>query len=285
MIAAGKSWAVTVVKPRVSDETWGRLRRTGSRLTGRSGEADPTPEELRVQRLKAMDLTELAQEFGTDKWGAHRYTPHYQRHLEHLRDERFTMLEIGIGGYAHEGRGGASLRMWKYFFRNAKIYGLDIQDKKFVDEPRIRTFRGSQTSPKVLQRIVDRAGDLRVVIDDGSHRPAHIRKTFAYLFPLLPDGAIYAIEDIQTSYWPNWGGSLDRHDPTTSMALVKDLIDGLNHEEFLDEDYEPTYADRNVVAVHCYHNLVIIEKGPNDEGSNKRRANRKYYEALAAADS
>ncbi|UUZ57759.1 hypothetical protein [Nocardioides sp. B-3] len=28
----------------------------------------------------SLDLTELAVEFGTDKWGVHRYTPHYQRH-------------------------------------------------------------------------------------------------------------------------------------------------------------------------------------------------------------
>ena len=61
------------------------------------------------------------------------------------------------------------------------------------------------------------------------------------------------------------------------MAMVKRLVDGLNFEEFLDETYEPTYTDLNVRAVHCYDNLVVIEKGDNREGSNKRQTNRTWY--------
>ena len=224
-----------------------------------------------------MNLTELAQEFGTDKWGVHRYTPHYERHLEDLRNERFTLLEIGIGGYQRRRRGGNSLRMWKHFFPRAQIVGLDIQDKSFAEAPRIRTYQGSQVDPEILDRIVQEAEDLRVVIDDGSHRSEHVRETFRLLFPRLPDGAIYAIEDTQTSYWPERGGSDDLDARTTSMALVKELVDGLNHEEFVDESYVPTYSDKNVVAVHCYHNLVVIEKGPNAEGSNKRGVLKRRY--------
>lgn len=216
-----------------------------------------------------MDLTTLAREFGTDKWGVHRYTPHYERHLGHLRHKKFTLLEIGIGGATREGQGGASLRMWKWFFPRARIIGLDIVDKSFVDEPRIRTFQGSQVDAEVLKRIIAEEGAPLVAIDDGSHQSTHIRETFQILFPLLPDGAIYVIEDTQTSYWPLWDGSTDRQSRQTSMALVKDLIDGLNYVEFLDEDYEPSYSDTHVVAVHCYHNLVFIEKGSNLEGTTK----------------
>ncbi len=48
--------------------------------------------------LRNMNLGQLAAEFGSDKWGVHYYTPHYERHLAHLRKERCTLLEIGIGG-------------------------------------------------------------------------------------------------------------------------------------------------------------------------------------------
>ncbi len=257
--------AVKTIKPLVSESTWQRLRKAAGRVG--AAEAPERTELTRRDRLRRMSLTELAQEFRTDKWGSHYYTPHYERHLKHLKRQRFTLLEIGIGGYAREGKGGASLRMWKHFFPRAQIVGLDIEDKSFVDRQRIVSYQGSQTDEALLRKIVDEHGPLQVVIDDGSHRPQHIRETFRILFPLLPDGAIYAIEDTQTSYWPTWGGSLDRQDPSTTMALVKDLVDGLNYEEFLDRDYQPTYADRNVVAVHCYHNLVIIEKAPNREGS------------------
>ncbi|MCW2851388.1 MAG: hypothetical protein JWM84_1052 [Nocardioides sp.] len=255
--------AVRRIKPLVPAPLWQRLRR----LAGRAAAPAPvSPAEERRRRLQTMDLTELAQEFRTDKWGRHFYTPHYQRHLEHLRDREFTLLEIGIGGYAREKQGGRSLRMWKHFFPRAQVVGLDIEDKSFVEAPRIKAYQGSQTDPEVLERIVAENGRPQVIIDDGSHRPEHIRETFRMLFPLLADDGVYAIEDTQTSYWPTWGGSEDRQDPTTTMALVKDLLDGLNHEEFLDPDYEPTYSDRHVVAVHAYHNLIVIEKGLNNEG-------------------
>ena len=230
---------------------------------------------------RRMDLTELAQEFGSDKWGTHRYTPHYQHHFAHLRDRHMLVLELAIGGYAREAQGGASLRMWKWFFPRAQIVGVDIKDKSFVNEPRIRAFQGSQTNRALMRRIVKRYGAPTIVIDDGSHRPPHVIKSFAVLFPMLEDGGLYVIEDIQTSYWPDWKGSLDLDDPNTSMAMVKRLLDGLNHEEFLDESYRASYTDRHVVAVHCYHNLVVIEKGDNREGTNKRQVNRRWYQQEA----
>jgi demethylmacrocin O-methyltransferase len=233
-------------------------RRAGARRTGRTG------------------LDELAREFGTDKCGLHRYTPHYTEHLQQWRRDEFTLFEIGIGGYSRAGRGGASLRMWKAFFPRANVVGLDTEDKSFVDEERIRSYRGTQIDAELLRRIVGDAGSVRVVIDDGSHRPAHIRETFRILFPLLENNGIYVIEDVQTSYWPRWGGSTDRHSTTTTMALVKDLLDGLNYEEFLEEDYTPTYSDLHVVGVHVYHNLVFIQKGTNAEGTNRSPKEREH---------
>ncbi len=215
-----------------------------------------------------MNLTELAVHFHTDKWGRHRYTGHYEDHLGYLRKRTFTLFEIGIGGYAREGKGGNSLRMWKHFFPRADIIGLDIQDKSFVDEHRIQTYRGSQTDEALLTTIMETAGNVRVIIDDGSHRPEHIRETFRILFPLLRKGGWYIIEDTQTSYWPRYGGSPDRHAEGTTMALVKDLVDGLNYEEFHPKGHQPAYSELNVVAVYCYHNLVFIKKGLNKEGSS-----------------
>jgi Cephalosporin hydroxylase len=274
--AAVRRVAVEHVKPRVPAGVWQRMRRiAGRRQGGPSG---------RDRRLLGMNLSELAEEFGSDKWGVHRYTPHYERHLAHLRNDEMVVIELGIGGYAREREGGASLNMWKWFFPRAQIVGVDIQDKSFVNQRRIQAFQGSQTDRKLMRRIVSRYGAPTVVIDDGSHRSPHVIKSFEILFPMLTDGGFYVIEDTQTSYWPDWKGSLDLGDPDTSMALVKRLIDGLNYEEFLPEDYAPSYTDLHVVAVHCYHNLVVIEKGDNREGSNKRQANRKWYRQQASGE-
>ena len=241
-------------------------------------------EAARERRRTQRSLTELAQEYGSDKWGVHRYTPHYEQHFAPFRDRQMLVLELGIGGYAREREGGASLRMWKSFFPRAQVVGVDIEDKSFVDEERITSFQGSQTDARLMRRIRGRFGRPTIVIDDGSHRPPHIKKSFRILFPMLADGGLYVIEDVQTSYWPQWKGSLDLDDPSTTMAMVKRLLDGLNHEEFLDDDYQPSYTDEHVTAVHCYHNLVVIEKGDNREGSNKRVANKRWYARRATAE-
>ncbi len=222
-----------------------------------------------------MDLTELAVEFGTDKWGVHRYTPHYQRHLEHLRGEEFTLLELGVGGYARS-IGGASLKMWKWFFPKAHVIGLDIEDKTALSGGRITVVQGDQTDEALLTSLMEEHQPL-VVIDDGSHVPDHVRASFGVLFPLLPDDGVYAIEDTQTSYWPEWGGQADPRARGTSMDLVKDLVDGLNFEEYVDQ-HEPSYTDRWVRSVHCYHNLVVVEKGDNVEGTNKLDVLKERYE-------
>lgn len=266
---------------RVLDSALGRartdsLRRLERRLRSRAmatyERARPTapPEAPQPSAPAARpDLTALAEKHGTDKWGTHRYTPHYEASLKHLRSSQFTLLELGIGGFVDEQSGGESLRMWKEFFPRATIVGLDIVDKSHVAEDRIHVYTGDQTDPELLRRIVEEHPDLQVVIDDGSHVSAHILASFETLFPLLPMEGIYAIEDTQTSYWPEWGGQLDPAAEGTSMDLVKKLVDGLNHEEFLVEGYQPSYTDQHVKAVHAWHNLVVIEKGDNREGTNR----------------
>lgn len=195
--------------------------------------------------------------------------PHYERHLGHLRKKRFVLLEIGIGGEDAVDQGGASLKMWRDYFRRADIVGLDLFDKSFLDGPRLTTVVGSQSDPAALRDAVAACGVPTVVVDDGSHVTADTITTFQILFPQMPDGAIYVIEDVQTSYWPSYGGDPDVRALGTTMAFVKDLIDGLNHEEYASPSATPSMTDIWVKAVHCYHNLVVIEKGFNLEGTNR----------------
>jgi hypothetical protein len=230
----------------------------------------PLTDRLRA-RWRRRDLVFLAGLFGTDKWGRHWYAQHYQRHLAPLRERALAVLEIGVGGYQDPHAGGESLRMWKAYFPQARIYGLDLFDKSALQEDRIRIFQGSQDDPAVVARVVAETGPLDVVIDDGSHHVAHVLRTFELLFPHVREGGIYAVEDLQTSYWPKFGGSLDPDAAGTSMAAFKRLADGLNHAERI--GYEPTALDRSVRGLHFYHNLVFVERGRNDDGSNILRGN------------
>ena len=95
-----------------------------------------------LARFFARDLNKLARLYGSDKWGYHWYTQHYQRHFHTLR-RRLNILEIGVGGYESPTEGGESLRMWKSFFPRSQIYGIDIHDKSALQEKRITIFKGS----------------------------------------------------------------------------------------------------------------------------------------------
>jgi len=262
--------AVRHVKPLVPARVWQTLRRIPHKRR-------PSPDSG-----VRPGLTELAVKYGTDKWGRHRYTPHYEFHLSHLKDESFTLLEIGIGGYQRKQAGGASLRMWKEYFGHAQILGLDIEDKSFVNEDRIRAYQGSQVDTTLLRNIVRDATNLRVVIDDGSHRNEHVLQTFAELFPMLPDDVIYIIEDTETSYREEYGGSRDLAARGTTMNMVKGLLDGLNYVEYTGPGYQPSYTERHVVGVHAYHNLVVIEKGLNDEERSRGPFTPEELAAVAA---
>ncbi len=221
------------------------------------------------------DLTLLSAKFKTDKWGGHWYTPHYHRHFQHLRLKRFSMLEIGIGGYEIAANGGESLRMWKEYFPLAKIVGLDCFDKSPHNEDRIVTVCGDQTDENLLMRVNEEHGPFDIIIDDGSHLNAHVLKSFEIMFPLLNADGIYVVEDTQTAYWKGWGGhpkETNRLD--TSLGFIKSLTDGLNYSEIPDPDFRQTYATQNIIGIHFYHNLVIIDKGRNDEDSKIVKGNQ-----------
>ncbi|MFJ3235794.1 hypothetical protein [Streptomyces sp. NPDC086787] len=97
-------------------------------------------------------LTDLAVAFGSDKWGAHWYTPLYERYFEPYREQQVKVLEIGVGGYKAVDAGGESLRMWKHYFRRGMIYGLDIFDKSGLAEPRVQLLQGDQGDQEFLRR-------------------------------------------------------------------------------------------------------------------------------------
>ena len=212
---------------------------------------------------RSSDLTALAAVYHTDKWGEHFYTQHYQRYFAPWRKRDLRLLEIGVGGYSALDKGGASLRMWKRYFPHAQVVGIDLYDKTQLSEERITVLQCDQTDTVKLASISEKYGPFDIVIDDGSHLNEHVITTFRFLFPLLKSPGFYAIEDLQTAYWPSWGGIRGE----SSMDYLKSLVDGLNYSEN-PAQREPTYFDRNIVEMAFFHNLCIIAKGTNDEPSN-----------------
>jgi tetratricopeptide (TPR) repeat protein len=98
--------------------------------------------------------------------------------------------------------------------------------------------------------------------------PKHVVASFNILFPTLKDGGIYVIEDVQTAFWPNFGGSTMHGGET--VKLTRTIIECLNHAEIAVADQShsfPAFA-KQIKALRAFHNVIVIDKGDNSEPSN-----------------
>lgn len=206
-------------------------------------------------------LTDLAIKYQTDKWGHHYYTDIYDKYFAPFTDKPFTFLEIGIGGYEHPDRGGASLKMWQDYFRYAQIHGLDIHDKNFFNRGRIHTHIGSQDDEVFLNELIRKIGPPELIVDDGSHISSLTIRSFEILFPLLKPGGIYAVEDTHTSYWEDMGGSVEVNDLTVSTTInyFKRLVDDIHYIHIPGFEVKPWVKDQ-LQSIHFYDKQIFIMK-------------------------
>lgn len=198
------------------------------------------------------DLTRLAIVHGADKFGYHDYTPNYFKLLHARRDEPLKLLEIGVGGYGDEDRGGYSLRMWRDFFPRAQIVGIDLHAKTLDLGQRITVLKGSQVDADFLATVVRDHGPFDVIVDDGSHFNEHVVRSYEILFPTLRDGGIYIAEDLQTAFRPNRGGSLAL-DPPNSLGFFSAIQARIGADAT-----DPSV--HSVVAMERFHNIVAVHK-------------------------
>ena len=215
-------------------------------------------------------LSRLAIRYGTDKWGQHLYTPTYHRLFAAMREKPVRLLEIGVGWPSMAMLGGASLRMWRDYFPFGRIVGLDVQPKRLDLGPRVTVVQGSQADADGLRALWQSHGPFDIVIDDGSHRAGDVLVSFDTVFPLMPEGGIYAVEDAQTAFWPEFDGNAAG--TGTIMSRVTELVQAMHAQEARAAGLAPA-SDRFGQLVSCvqvFRNLVVIERGRNEYPSNRR---------------
>jgi hypothetical protein len=213
------------------------------------------------ERQMRDDLTTLAVRYGTDKFGYHDYTPNYHAMFARFRDRPVRLLEIGVGGYGAEDRGGESLATWRDYFPEGRIVGIDIERKVLDLGPRVRIFKGSQVDAEFLAEVVREEGPFDLIIDDGSHRNEHVIETFKRLFPTLAPGGIYAVEDTQTAFMPQFKGGPDLVQPNSIgffAELMVRLLSGEAGQAIADTPAE------GLCAVERFHNIVALHKAGPD---------------------
>lgn len=139
-----------------------------------------------------MDLHTIAITYNTNKtW--HNYCRFYDKILTPIRESCERMLEIGIDQ-------GSSLRMWRDYFHNAQIFGVDYNPATLLhNEERITCNQADQSNPRQLYNTVSSWGIFDFIIDDGSHIVSHQKNSIEYLWKCLKPKGIYIIEDLHTN--------------------------------------------------------------------------------------
>lgn len=145
------------------------------------------------------DLINIGRKYGTDKIG-HGYLDVYHEYFSKFRGKEINILEIGVYN-------GASMKVWREYFPNANIVGMDVEDKTRIFESlsgKSMFFLGDQGNPDVLenmaQEVKKKTGrGFDIIIDDGSHFQYDMIFSFGNLFPHLSSGGVYVIEDMCTA--------------------------------------------------------------------------------------
>jgi hypothetical protein len=166
-----------------------------------------------------MDLKDAvhAKKFGL----IHKPTSYFSEYdfcFEQFKEKPIRVLEIGV-------EQGGSLAVWKEYFPLAHIVGIDIDEScRRFESDRIHVHIGDQADAAFLARVSKLEGPFDIVIDDGGHTMRQQIVSFEALFPLLNDKGVYVIEDLHTSYWPEFFDQRER-----TIDYLKKRIDDLNY--------------------------------------------------------
>jgi len=165
-------------------------------------------------------LAELCDKYGSDKgavrdsghpypWPAHTYADLYYRLFSHCRTGVRKIFECGLGTNNPElassmgvsGKPGASLRVWRDYFPNARIYGADIDRDILFEEDRIKTYYIDQLDPQAIADFWNQVGErgFDFMLDDGLHTFEAGVCLFRHSIEFLSPSGIYVIEDVSSA--------------------------------------------------------------------------------------
>jgi predicted O-methyltransferase YrrM len=185
-----------------------------------------------------MLLCQLADKYRCDKSPAikHSYTPFYDGLLSARRMQIRAVLEIGVFR-------GASLKMWRDYFPQAHIVGVDIQPecKHVVEDERVSIqIVDNRKWKEMRQSALDISAQYDLIIDDGNHSPGSQICSVQALLPLVAPGGLFIIEDIQ----PN------------GLQL---LVPGSRFRNQLDKEVEERLRGCNISLIQLHNRLDLVD--------------------------
>lgn len=153
-----------------------------------------------------MSLDKLVDNSLTDKNTSHSYLPLYQKLLENKKETTKNVLEIGIGDFFL--KNGGSIKLWKDFFKNATIYGLDILPvdrviDELLNDDRIILYTSidAYNEDFFITNFLNKNIKCDFMLDDGPHTLESMKQFIKLYTQIMTDDGILIIEDVQSWDW------------------------------------------------------------------------------------
>ena len=191
------------------------------------------------------------------------YIPFYKDNFEEYRNEVKKFCEIGIAR-------GQSLEIWRDYFPNAEIVGIDINSSaiKINNMDRIHIEIGDATNDEFLNDFFTKYGNFDIVLDDGSHKSNDMRKSFDRFWPHTK--LIYCIEDLVTQYPNNCFPTGGRRGTPFHNQFIPDNLPFINDLKKL--SYEVFSGRDDIFKLSFYKWQTYIHKN-NENLSQQKQIN------------
>ena len=185
----------------------------------------------------------------------HDYLKRYNYHFFPIRNDVKKILEIGVDR-------GESLSIWKEYFPNAEIIGLDIDPKcKEYETDRIKIVIGDQNNRDFLYDLSEKENGFDIIVDDGSHSHENIVNSFTSLFPYVRDKGYSVIEDVinnykTTNFFMRYGFGINYY-PTNKATVDEPGYSSI--------DISNCGDIKNTTSINLYRHIIFLRKGFNPE--------------------
>lgn len=147
-----------------------------------------------------MSLIDLVDNTHTDKNTTHSYLSLYQQLLQSKKETATDVLEVGI-------QCGGSIKLWKDFFPNATVVGVDVMKEKEVwdeirhDRIQLYTERDAYETDFFVSTFLEKETRFDFLLDDGPHTLDSMVRFIQLYAQIMKEDGILIIEDVQAWEW------------------------------------------------------------------------------------
>tara|TARA_X000001036_G_scaffold138123_1_gene130932 strand:+ start:165 stop:992 length:828 start_codon:yes stop_codon:yes gene_type:complete len=169
----------------------------------------------------------------------------YDELFEKYREKKITFVEIGVTN-------GGSLMMWREYFKEANIIGIDFNPSaKKWEEYGFKIFIGDQSDPKFWTDFFSKVGKIDILIDDGGHTNQQQISTFHSCYENINENGIILFEDTHSSYLKEFGNP----SKYSFMNFCYNLVDVMNKK--IIHQKIPPYLKR-IYKIEFYQSIVVF---------------------------